>query len=174
VQETQHTFEAFIDEVGNNVLELLRLFNREATALDHSPFLKLLTLLRLEAVVNTHEACNTPNILVFKGLEESEDTFGPWLRSHIQKNANLRVKLPAKTLKEPQVWRKLRSVGMLETTDDFEFVLIVWPRTPKILIDKGEVLLDWGRKVVVILNKVAHSLTLEVLDFIQNDIDSFV
>ena len=66
------------------------------------------------------------------------------------------------------------SIGMLETTDNFEFMRIVGFGTPQILIDKGQVFLDWWRKVIVILDEVAHSFSLEILYLIQDDIDSLV
>ena len=66
------------------------------------------------------------------------------------------------------------SIGMLETTDNFEFMRVVWFGTPQILIDKGQIFLNRWREVIVILDEVAHSFSLEILYLIQDDIDSLV
>ena len=59
---------------------------------------------------------------------------------------------------------------MFKATDNFKFALIIGFRTPQILIDKGQVLFDRRREVVVILDKITHSFPLEILHFINDDI----
>lgn len=61
---------------------------------------------------------------------------------------------------------------MFEAADNLKFVLICWVRAPLILIDEGKILLDGRREVIVILNKIVHSFSLEIFHFIEDNVDS--
>ena len=60
---------------------------------------------------------------------------------------------------------------MFETADNFEFILICWVWAPLILIDERKVLLNGRREVIVILDKIVHSFSLEIFYFIEDNVD---
>ena len=66
------------------------------------------------------------------------------------------------------------AVGVFEAADNFKFVGVVGLGTPEVLVDEGEVFLDGGREVVVVLDKIAHALAFKILDLVDDDVDALV
>ena len=55
---------------------------------------------------------------------------------------------------------------MFEAADDFESKFILWRGLPVILIDKGKILLDGRREIIIILNEVCHPFPFKILHLI--------
>lgn len=85
----------------NDVLELLSLFHRKETISQAVLAFFLVTLLRLEVCIDTHKACDSSDVLVFKCFNELEDALGGWLGPNIQQYADLGIELPAKAFEKP-------------------------------------------------------------------------
>ena len=66
------------------------------------------------------------------------------------------------------------AVGVFKAADYFEFVRIVGLGAPEVLVDEGEILLDRGREVVVVFDKIAHALAFEILNLVNDDVDALV
>jgi len=60
---------------------------------------------------------------------------------------------------------------MFKASQDLKPILVRTFGTPHILIDKREILLNGGRKVIIIPNKIAHPPPLKVINLIQDNID---
>ena len=68
MEESQCALETFIDEMGNNVLELLCSLDWCETGIQTIVTLLLLALLWLKVGIDTHETCDSSNVIVSKGL----------------------------------------------------------------------------------------------------------
>jgi hypothetical protein len=63
---------------------------------------------------------------------------------------------------------------VLETWQDFKLVLVSAFGAPQILVHKGEIFLNRGWKVIIILDKIVHPPSLEVFHLIDNNINPFL
>lgn len=74
MKKSKSTFHTFIDEVRDDILKLLSFFNREETFSQEVLSLFLLSFLRLEVSIDTHETCHSSYIFISKSLQILEDS----------------------------------------------------------------------------------------------------
>ena len=87
--------------MGDNVLKFLRFFDWKKHILKTIGRLRSLPLLRLKIRINRHKPSNSPTILILKGSNEFQYTFGRGLCAYVEEDADLGVELAAEALEEP-------------------------------------------------------------------------
>ena len=65
---------------------------------------------------------------------------------------------------------KLGPVEMLEAGDEHELFVVLGLGAPEVLVDKGEVLLNRGREVIVALVEVRHSFAVKIVHLVHDDL----
>lgn len=73
MKKSKSTLHTFIDEMRDDVLKLLSLFDREETLCQEILILFLLSFFRLEVSIHTHETCHATYIFISKGLQIFEN-----------------------------------------------------------------------------------------------------
>jgi hypothetical protein len=120
MQKPQAAFKVFIDEMGNYVFKFLCFFNGEETILKTTTTTLLcISFLRLEISIHTHEACDSSNIFILECLNQFQDSFRRGFCSNIEQNAYLRIELPTKSLKKPEMRGKFGPICMFKAGDKF-------------------------------------------------------
>lgn len=74
MKKSKSTLHTFIDEMRDDVLKLLSLFDREETLCQEILILFLFSFFRLEVSIHTHETCHTTDVFISKGLQILENT----------------------------------------------------------------------------------------------------
>lgn len=190
MQETESSLSILIQKMSNNILILLRLFNRKERFLEplRAAILIVIALLvpalkRGKLRIHTHQTSTPAHILIDKPANQVHHAHILGLCSHVQKNNILWVEISAETLKEPQMRGKLSSVEMLETTEYFQIFStkiltsprgICHARMPQILIQKRDIFFNRGREISIIGDIAAHAFSIVVINLIQNGVDAFL
>lgn len=176
--------------MSNNVLILLCLLYREKgflQALGETVRVIIILLIptfkRRELRVHTHQPCHTSYILINKPSDEVNHTCIFRFRPDIQQANVLRIQIPAEPFKKPKMRRQLSTVQVFEACEDLQILPIEvfsspfgvsHARIPQILIQQRDVLLNGRREVSIVGNIAPHPLSIVVVNFIKDDVYSFL
>lgn len=168
--------------MSNDILILLCFFDREECFLEPlgaTVFIVIVLLVttfqRGELRVHTHQSSASSHILINKTSDQIHHTSIFRLGSHIQQHYVLWVQISTEALEEPEMRRKLRTIEMLEASEDLQVLSIEilsspgrvsHSGVPQILIEQGDVLLDGGREVAIVCDIAGHPLATVVINLV--------
>jgi hypothetical protein len=127
MKKSKSTLCVFIDEVRDDVLVLLSLFDGEECFADTTLFFfsdSIPSLFRREIAVYTHESCGSSDILVLSSIiivesfDEVDYSSCIGLGSHIKKYDEFRFQETAEAFEKPKMRRQFGSIEVLETRKD--------------------------------------------------------
>jgi hypothetical protein len=191
MEEAESALCVLIEEMGNDILILLRFFDGEegfphalgTTVLLILFFVITTALQGRELRVHTHQSRHSAHVLVDESSDQVHHSGVFGLRANVQQDDVLGVEVPAKSFEKPEMGGEFGAVEMLEAGEEFERLaleVLAGPvgvshaRIPKILVEEGDVLLDGGREIAIIGDIAAHALSVIVVNLIENSINSFL
>ena len=127
MQEAERSLCVLVQEMGDDVLILLRFFYREEGIFEApGEAVRIIVIFLIPALqgrklgVHTHQTCHSSHILIDKPSDEVDNACVFRLSADVQQADVLRIQISAESLEEPEMRGQLSAVQVLETGEDLE------------------------------------------------------